>query len=79
MMLAFILLGALTLVGGVATVAARNAVQLAFCWSHVRRRFYELAQAGPAPIASEVLARLAEHMDLDEPMIDLVREVRAAG
>jgi len=37
----------------------RNAVQLAFCWSHVRRRLYELAQAGPAPIATEALARVA--------------------
>lgn len=45
---------------GYKVLAARNAVQLAFCWSHVRRRFYELAQAGLAPIASEVLARLAE-------------------
>jgi hypothetical protein len=35
-------------------------VQLAFCWAHVRRRFYELALAGPAPIASEALKRIAE-------------------
>jgi hypothetical protein len=34
-------------------------VQLAFCWAHVRRRFYELAAAGPAPIASEALERIA--------------------
>jgi transposase len=34
-------------------------VQLAFCWSHVRRRFYKLAAAGPAPIASEALERIA--------------------
>jgi len=34
-------------------------VQLAFCWSHVRRRFYELVAAGPAPIASETLERIA--------------------
>ena len=27
---------------------------------HVHRRFYELAQAGPAPIATEALARIAE-------------------
>jgi transposase len=27
--------------------------------SHVRRRFYELAAAGPAPIASETLERIA--------------------
>jgi hypothetical protein len=28
---------------------------LAFCWSHVRRGFYDLAKAGTAPIASEAL------------------------
>ena len=36
-----------------------DAVTLAFCWAHVRRRFYELAAAGPAPIASEALQRIA--------------------
>jgi transposase len=44
---------------GYRTLAKRNDVQLAFCWSHVRRRFYELAAAGPAPIASEALERIA--------------------
>ena len=34
-------------------------MQLAFCWSHVRRPFYELAQNGPAPIAAEALVRIA--------------------
>ena len=34
-------------------------MQLAFCWAHVRRRFYELAVAGPAPIARESLERIA--------------------
>ena len=32
---------------------------LAFCWAHWRRRFYEIAKAGPAPIAQEALARMA--------------------
>jgi hypothetical protein len=45
--------------GGYRVLAERGDVRLAFCWSHVRRRFYELAQAGPAPIASEALARIA--------------------
>jgi transposase len=44
---------------GYKALAQRNEVSLAFCWSHVRRRFYELAQSGPAPIASEVLTRIA--------------------
>jgi transposase len=44
---------------GYRVLAKRNDVQLAFCWSHVRRRFYELAAAGPAPIATEALERIA--------------------
>ena len=32
---------------------------LAFCWSHVRRGFYDLAKSGTAPIATEALARIA--------------------
>ena len=40
-------------------LAKRGEVQLAFCWSHVRRPFYELAQSGSAPIATEALARIA--------------------
>jgi transposase len=43
---------------GYRALARRNSVQLAFCWSHVRRRFYELAAAAPAPIASETLERI---------------------
>jgi transposase len=32
---------------------------LAFCWSHVRRGFYDLAKSRAAPIATEALARIA--------------------
>jgi transposase len=46
--------------GGYRALAERGDVQFAFCWAHVRRRFYELAVAGPAPIASEALKRIAE-------------------
>jgi transposase len=45
--------------GGYKVLAERGDVRLAFCWSHVRRRFFELASAGPAPIASEALVRIA--------------------
>ena len=44
---------------GYRVMAERGDVELAFCWSHVRRRFYELAAAGPAPIAGEALERIA--------------------
>jgi len=45
---------------GYRALAERGDVQLALCWAHVRRRFYELAAAGPAPIASEALERVAK-------------------
>ena len=44
---------------GYKVLAKRGDVQLAFCWAHVRRHFYELAQGGAAPIASEALTRIA--------------------
>jgi len=44
---------------GYRALAEHGKVTLAFCWAHVRRRFYELAAAGPAPIASEALQRIA--------------------
>jgi hypothetical protein len=40
-------------------LAERGEVELAFCWVHMRRNFYELATAGPAPIASEALKHIA--------------------
>ncbi len=45
---------------GYRALAAGNQVTLAFCWAHGRRRFYELAAAGAAPIASDALTRIAE-------------------
>jgi transposase len=44
---------------GYRPLAEKGDVRLAFCWAHVRRRFYEIAAAGPAPIASEALDRIA--------------------
>ncbi len=35
----------------------RQQVRLAFCWAHVRRKFYELAPS--SPVATEVLRRIA--------------------
>jgi transposase len=37
---------------------AGGPVTLAYCWSHVRRRFYEIAQGGNAPIAEGALQRI---------------------
>lgn len=44
--------------GGYAALARRRQqVQLAFCWAHVGRKFYELADS--SPVATEVLRRIA--------------------
>jgi len=45
--------------GGYKVLAKQGDARLAFCWSHVRRHFYELAKPGPAPIAAEALTRIA--------------------
>ncbi len=42
---------------GYAALARRGDVQLAFCWAHVRRGFFELATT--SPIATEALVRIA--------------------
>jgi len=43
--------------GYAALARRRQKVRLAFCWAHVRRRFYELAAT--SPVATEVLRRIA--------------------
>jgi hypothetical protein len=53
-------------------------VSLAFCWAHVRRRFYELAQAGPAPIAAEALEHIAELYKIESEIRGRTAEERCA-
>ncbi|HEY6869116.1 MAG TPA: IS66 family transposase [Novosphingobium sp.] len=43
--------------GYAALAKRRSQVSLAFCWAHVRRKFYELADT--SPVATEVLRRIA--------------------
>jgi transposase len=45
---------------GYRALAQRGDVSLAFCWSHVRRRFYDRAIAEASPIAHEALQRIAQ-------------------
>ena len=44
---------------GFESLADKGDVVLAACWSHARRRFYEVAQTTSAPIATEALRRIA--------------------
>ena len=43
--------------GYTALAKRRQQVSLAFCWSHVRRKFFELADK--SPVATEILRRIA--------------------
>ena len=45
--------------GAYEELAEAGDVALAFCWSHVRRNFYDIQVATPAPIAAEALMRIA--------------------
>jgi transposase len=47
--------------GAYKTLAARrNDIVLAHCWSHARRKFFDLAKGGSAPIADEILPHIGK-------------------
>jgi transposase len=51
-------------------------VTLAFCWSHLRRKFYELYVGGNQPIATEALARIKQLYDIEAEIRGLPPEAR---
>ena len=51
-------------------------VTLAYCWSHLRRQFYEIYVGGNAPIATEALARIKRLYDIEAEIRGGVPEVR---
>src|SRR5262249_48093792 len=52
----------------IANAQREEAITLAFCWAHLRRRFYDIAEGGPAPIASQALARIPPLYSLPKPI-----------
>ena len=61
---------------GLPRPADQGQVRLAFCFSHVRRRFCELAAAGPAPIATEALKGSGELYTVETDIGGLFAEER---
>jgi hypothetical protein len=53
-------------------------VTLAYCWSHLRRQFYEVYVGGNAPIATEALARIKRLYDIEAEIRGLPPAVRRA-
>jgi transposase len=45
---------------------AGGPVTLAYCWAHLRRKFYDIAANGPAPVASEALVRIHKLYEIEE-------------
>lgn len=58
--------------------AANEGITLAFCWSHVRREFIELAKGKTAPIATEALRRIAALYAIEAEMRGKPPEIRLA-
>ena len=46
--------------GSLVRAEAGDAPQLAFCWAHVRRKFYDIHVATQSPLAEEALRRIAQ-------------------
>jgi transposase len=55
-----------------------GAVTLAFCWAHLRRRFYEIYVGSHAPIATEALARIGQLYQIEAEIRGQPPEVRKA-
>ena len=62
----------------IANAAPGAAITLAFCWAHLRRRFFDLAKDGDAPIASEALARIAALYAIEKTIRGRSAEARCA-
>lgn len=63
--------------GYVALASRRQQVSLAFCWSHVRRKFYELTDN--SPVATEVLRRIAMLYAIEDQVRGTPAEERRAA
>lgn len=57
---------------------AGGPITLAYCWSHLRRKFYEIYVGGNAPIATEALARLGKLYEIEAEIGGLAPGLRRA-
>jgi transposase len=61
--------------GAYAALARRHQqIRLAFCWAHVRRKFYELAES--SPVAADVLRRIASLYAVEDEIRGLPADER---
>ena len=53
-----------------------ESITLAFCWSHLRRRFVEIERTSPAPAAKEALIRIGQLYTIERALRGLTAEER---
>ena len=58
--------------------AGEDGITLAFCWSHVRREFIDLAKSKTAPIAQEALQRIAALYQVEAELRGKTPDLRRA-
>jgi len=63
----------------VANAICGKAITLAFCWAHLRRKFFEIAKDSNAPIASEALERIARLYVIEKTIRGQSADERRAG
>src|SRR5581483_12218190 len=61
---------------GFERLATGGHIQLAACWAHARRKFYEVHQATGSPVAAEALRRIAELYALEVTIRGQTAEAR---
>jgi transposase len=54
-----------------------GAVELAFCWAHVRRKFFDFHHSTGSPVAAEALRRIAELYQIEARIRGCPPEARA--
>jgi transposase len=59
-------------------VPVQAGITLAFCWAHLRRKFYDIAKSGAAPIASQALERIARLYVIEKTISGRSAEERRA-
>ncbi len=53
-------------------------ITIAFCWSHLRREFFKIAERGNAPIATEAVARIAQIYAIEKDVRGASADARRA-
>ena len=59
-----------------AAAPSASDIILAFCWAHLRRKFYELYAGGQSPIATEALARIQQLYAIEKDIRGQPAELR---